>query len=130
MVCEVYLSDCLVALDCSFLWLKWLVIIVMIAFSLCTLHLIIHSQHFRGAEIMVLRVLVAQSCLTVCDPMDCSGLGSSVYGILQFPLRILDSLPDPGIKPRSPALQGDLHHLSHEGSTMVMSAIHQRARSS
>ena len=26
---------------------------------------------------------VAQSCLTVCDPMDCSLPGSSVRGILQ-----------------------------------------------
>ena len=29
------------------------------------------------------KVLVAQSCLTLCDPMDCSLLGSSVHGILQ-----------------------------------------------
>ena len=29
-----------------------------------------------------------QSCLTVCDPMDCSPLGSSVHGILQA--RILE----------------------------------------
>ena len=28
-------------------------------------------------------VLVAKSCPTVCDPMDCSPLGSSVHGILQ-----------------------------------------------
>ena len=28
-------------------------------------------------------VLVAKSCLTLCDPMDCSPLGSSVHGILQ-----------------------------------------------
>ena len=28
-------------------------------------------------------VLVAQSCPTPCDPMDCSPLGSSVHGILQ-----------------------------------------------
>ena len=26
---------------------------------------------------------VAQSCLTLCDPMDCSAPGSSVHGILQ-----------------------------------------------
>ena len=32
--------------------------------------------------------LVAQSCLTVCDPMDCSLPASSVYGILQA--RILE----------------------------------------
>ena len=28
-------------------------------------------------------VLVAQLCLTLCDPMDCSPAGSSVQGILQ-----------------------------------------------
>ena len=31
---------------------------------------------------------VAQSCLTLCDPVDCSPPGSSVYGILQA--RILE----------------------------------------
>ena len=31
---------------------------------------------------------VAQSCLTLCDPMDCSPPGSSVHGILQA--RILE----------------------------------------
>ena len=29
------------------------------------------------------KVLVAQSCLTLCDPMDCSLPGFSVHGILQ-----------------------------------------------
>ena len=33
-------------------------------------------------------VLVAQSCSTLCDPMDCSPLGSSAHGILQA--RILE----------------------------------------
>ena len=32
--------------------------------------------------------LVAQSCLTLCDPMDCSPPGSSIHGILQA--RILE----------------------------------------
>ena len=36
----------------------------------------------------VLCVLVTQSCLTFCDPMDCSPPGSSVHGILQA--RILE----------------------------------------
>ena len=31
-------------------------------------------------------VLVAQSCLTLCDPMDCSPPGSFVHGILQAKL--------------------------------------------
>ena len=33
-------------------------------------------------------LLVTQSCLTLCDPMDCSPSGSSVHGILQA--RILE----------------------------------------
>ena len=56
-----------------------------------------------------------QSCLTLCSPMDCGSLGSSVHAILQA--RILglvaissfNNLPDPGIEPMSfvsPALAG------------------------
>ena len=62
---------------------------------------------------MKVKVLVAQSCLTLCDPMDCSLIGSSVHGIFQA--RILEwvpfpspgHLPDPGIEPGSPTLQTD-----------------------
>ena len=35
-----------------------------------------------------MKVFVAQSCPTLCDPGDCSLLGSSVHGILQA--RILE----------------------------------------
>ena len=58
--------------------------------------------------------LVAQSCLALCSPMDCSLPGSLVRGILQR--RILqwvaipfsrEKLPDPGIEPESPALWAD-----------------------
>ena len=38
-------------------------------------------------------VLVAQSCLTLCNPTDCSPTGSSVHGILQA--RILEWLAIP-----------------------------------
>ena len=59
------------------------------------------------------QVLVTQSCPTLCDSMDCSPPGSSVYGILQA--RILQwvaipspgDLPNPGVKPWSSALQLD-----------------------
>ena len=37
---------------------------------------------------MLIPVLVTQSCLTLCDPMDCSLPGSSVHGFLQA--RILE----------------------------------------
>ena len=54
------------------------------------------------------QVKVAQSCPTLCDPMDCT-----VRGILQA--RILEwvvfsspgDLPNPGIESRSPTLQGE-----------------------
>ena len=53
------------------------------------------------------RCSVTQSCLTRCDPMDCSPQGSSIHGIFQ--VRILEWLPfpppgdlhDAGIKPAS-----------------------------
>ena len=56
---------------------------------------------------------VAQSCPTLFDRVDCSLPGFSVHGILQA--RMLEwvtisfsrDLPDPGIKPGSPALEAD-----------------------
>ena len=56
---------------------------------------------------------VAQSCLTLCDPVDCSLPGFSVHGILQ--VRVLEWVTisfsrgssDPGIKPGSPTLEAD-----------------------
>ena len=58
-------------------------------------------------------VLVAQSCLTLCNPMDCSPPGSSFHGTLQE--RILEwvTIPfsrgsfSPGVETGSPALQED-----------------------
>ena len=60
-------------------------------------------------------VLVAQSCLIVCNPGDYSPPGSSVHGILQARMEngvSSDSLlqgffSDPGMEHRSPALQAD-----------------------
>ena len=58
-------------------------------------------------------VLVAQSCPTLCDPIDCSPPGSSVHGIPQarilewLPFPSSGGLPDPGIKSGSPTLQAD-----------------------
>ena len=54
------------------------------------------------------KVKIPQSCLTVCDPMDCSLPGSFVNEILQakilewVPLPLLGDLLDPGIEPKSP----------------------------
>ena len=57
-----------------------------------------------------LKVLVAQSCLTLCSPMNCSPPGSSVQGITQAILLAWVVMPfsrGSGIKPRSPVLQAD-----------------------
>ena len=58
-------------------------------------------------------VNITQSCLTLCDPMDYSPLGSSVHGILQATIQEWVAIPfsrassHPGIEPTSPALQAD-----------------------
>jgi len=64
---------------------------------------------------------VAQSCPTLCDPVDCSLPGFSICGILQA--RILewvtisfsrkDIFPTPGIEPGSPALEADAVNNKH-----------------
>ena len=56
--------------------------------------------------------MCGQSCLTLCDPMDCSPPDSSVHGISRqkhwssLPFPTTGDLPDPGIEPASPALAG------------------------
>ena len=57
-------------------------------------------------------MLITQSCLTLCDPMDCQTPLSMEFSRqeywsgLPWPSFFRD-LPDPGIKSRSPALQAD-----------------------
>ena len=54
---------------------------------------------------MKVKVKVAQSCPTLCDPID-----FTVHGILQARIQNFPSpgdLPNPGIEPRSPTLQVD-----------------------
>ena len=48
----------------------------------------------------------AQSCLTLCNPMDYSMPSSSVHGILQARM----DLPELGIKFMTSALQAISHH--------------------
>ena len=57
--------------------------------------------------------LVVQLCPTLCDRMDSNPPGSSVHGFLrqeywsELPCPPPGDLPNPGIKPGSPALQAD-----------------------
>ena len=52
---------------------------------------------------------VAQSCLTLCNPVDCTPLGSTAHGISRqeywsdLPFPSPGDPPDPGIEPLSPA---------------------------
>ena len=71
-------------------------------------------------------MLVAQSCLTLCNSMDCSPPGSSVHGILQVGIlewiAILFSrgiFLTPGIERRSPLLQVDSLTSSGKPDTRV-----------
>ena len=78
----------------------------------------------RNCVSCTLKVLVAQSCPTLCNPMDCSPLCSSVHGILQA--RLLEWVAIPCSRgtswPRDWIRGGLLHyrqilyHLSHQGS--------------
>ena len=77
------------------------------------------NQHAQGSE----WVLVAQLYLTLCDPVDCSLPGSSVYGILQA--RILEWVAIPVSRGSSrlrywtwvSCIAGRFfHRLSHQGS--------------
>ena len=61
-----------------------------------------------------MKVLVAQSCLTICNPMDCVALQAPLsmdfyrqehWSVQTFPPP--GDLPNPGIKLRSPTLQAD-----------------------
>ena len=73
-----------------------------------------YKATLTGSGILKVKVLLAQSCLTLWNRMDCSPPGYSVHGIFQA--RILEwvaifllqaNLPNPGIEPRCPALQAD-----------------------
>ena len=81
-----------------------------------------HLRHHRALSrlpcamqlvLVVPACSVSESCLTLCNPKNCSTPASSIHGIFQA--RVLEwvaisffrDLPNPGIEPRSPALQAD-----------------------
>ena len=68
-------------------------------------------------------MLVTQSCLTLCDPMDCSPPGSSIHEFSRqeywsgLPFPSPGVLPNPGIKNLGLLhCKQILYHLSHLGS--------------
>ena len=79
------------------------------------------------SEVCVCVCVCAQSCLTLCDPMDCGPPGSSVHGIYQA--RILEwvafSFSKGAFQPRdqtcvfaSPSLAGGIGDTPNRGSVM------------
>ena len=83
------------------------------------------------------KVLVTQSCLTLCDPMDCSPPGSSVYGILLA--RTLEWVAMPSSKGSSqPRYQTQVsrvtdrifYHLSYQGSPIDQTYMETRGKES
>ena len=60
-----------------------------------------------------MEVLLAQSCQTLCDPMDCSRQSPLFIGFSRqeywsrLPCPPPGDIPDPGIEPRSLTLQAD-----------------------
>ena len=74
-------------------------------------------------------VLVTQSCLTLCDHMNYSLPGFSVSGISQarilsgLPFLPPGDLPNPGIKPRSPALAGGFFTTESPGKPFLFTFL-------
>ena len=72
----------------------------------------LHFLHWQAGSLPLKRRKLL-SCVQLCDPMDCSLSGSSVHGTFQarvpewIAIPSPGNLPDPGNKPRSPALQAD-----------------------
>ena len=53
------------------------------------------------------KVKAAQLCPTLCEPMDFTDHGILQARVLEWVIPSSVDLPDPGIKPGSPALQAD-----------------------
>ena len=90
-------------------------------FSSCVSTTDIAYQNLIGS--LCVCVLVAQSYLTLCDPVDCSSLGSLVHGILQA--RILEwiAFPSPGDLPKPRRQSLGLLHCSQIFLTMVFKHV-------
>ena len=73
--------------------------------------------------------VVAQSCLTLCDAVDCSLPGSSVNGILQGRIgvgchsHLQEIFPTQGLSPGLLYCRQILCYLSQQGSLQIMAHI-------
>ena len=81
-------------------------------------------------SILKMKVLVAQSCLTLCNPMDCVARQAPLsvgfprhehWSGLLFPPP--GDLPDPGLEPRSTTLQADSLPSEPQGKPLFRSFL-------
>ena len=68
-------------------------------------------RQYHVLRSLLLYVLIIQSCLTLCDPMDCSPPGSSVHGIFQATILEWVALPSSRGSSR-PSNQASLSYVS------------------
>ena len=99
--------------------------------SWATVHRVTQSQTLEllNTHARICMSMCAQSCLMLCDPMDCSPPDSSVRGILQARMleQVAVSYSRGSLKHRdwtsvscmSPALQADSLPLSHQWSSFI-----------
>ena len=76
----------------STFWLSWIILSEHLCTNFCVVcfhSALFHSGRYQGVELLsnIVRwkwkVLVAQLCLTLCDPMNCNAPSCSVHGIIQ-----------------------------------------------
>ena len=85
------------------------------------------SQHTSNTQLSTSAVpcLVAQPCPSLGSPVDCAPPGSSVHGFSRqeywsgLPGPPPGDLPNPGMEPRSPALQTDSSPAEPPGKTLL-----------
>ena len=61
----------------------WHTLMPLLGLAAGSHRVVVHGPKLALCTHTVTRVLVAQSCPTLCDPMDCSPPGSSVHAIFQ-----------------------------------------------
>ena len=93
------------------------------------LSLVIHYLSTLLIAKSEVKLLVVQSCLTLCDPVDCSPPGSSVHGDSPGKNTGVGShtllqgiFPTQGLNPGLLHCRQILYHLSHQGSPSLIAA--------
>ena len=72
------------------------------------------------------KVKAAQLCPTLCEPMDFTDHGILQARVLEWVIPSSVDLPDPGIKPGSPALQADSLPTELSGKSNNLKPSHKK----